>query len=67
MLTPSIDANVPSVVILRARDLLGDLLLRNEDDDGLLFAPAAQELHQMVDRLSQTAGQQKMFEAWVGA
>jgi hypothetical protein len=58
----------PSTRILLAREILGDLLLKDEFafSGSLLVGPVAEKLNEMMISLDEAAGLQKLFECWVG-
>jgi hypothetical protein len=62
--------NAPSGEILRARDLLRDLLLRedeaNEEESVALVGHVYEGLDEICSHLDSLAGLQMMFEAWSG-
>jgi len=54
-----------SVEIQRARDLLRDVLLREDETDEILFVDAVREgLNEIANRLDSLAGIQTLFEVW---
>ena len=54
----------PSAEILRVRDLLRDVLLRDDDGSLVLVGQVGAGLNEICMTLDSLAGQQQMFEAW---
>jgi len=60
--------NASSAEILRARDILRDVLLReDETEEIVLLGKVSEGLNQMLGELDSLAGLQMMFESWVDA
>ena len=54
-----------SAEILRARDLLRDILLREDETEAVvLVGKVSSDLNEIVCTLDNLAGLQKMFELW---
>ena len=62
---PNARTATASAEIQRARDLLRDLLLRDDETDDLaLVSQVSSGLNEIVVTLDSLAGLQKMFEVW---
>ena len=60
-------ASAASAEILRARDLLRDILLReDETEDVVLVGQVSTGLNEIICILDNLAGLQQLFEAWSG-
>ncbi len=58
-------AHSASAEILRARDLLRDVLLREDiTDETVLLGEVSAGLNEMVEQLDRLAGLQTIFESW---
>jgi hypothetical protein len=61
------EPSTASTEILRARDLLRDLLLReDETEDAVLVGQVSSGLNEIVCTLDNLAGLQHLFEVWSG-
>jgi len=57
--------NTASAEILRARDLLRDVLLReDETEETVLVGKVSNGLNEIIARLDNLAGLQQLFEVW---